>query len=485
MNDATVRLRILHTNDIHSRFEHMPAIASIIRRQRAEAGVELTVTLDIGDHIDRVHPASEGTQGQANIAVMNATGYDAATLGNNEGLTLMPDVLAQRYGEEAAFRVVLANMPETASGACPDWAVPYHIVIKSGIRVGLIGVTAPFAEFYNLLGWDARDAFDTVRHYAAELRPQVDVLVVLSHLGIRSDERMAAEIEGIDLILGGHTHHLLEEPLRIGRTVVCAAGKFGQYVGVVDLELDTATRTLRKTESRVLPVVTGEQEEDILRLIDTYQEQARLVLDRELVRLEQPLAVDWYGESQLGNVLAAGLRRWTDAEIGLVNAGQLLGGPLEGSVTAGRLLELCPSPINPCRLELTGDQLLRALEESLLPEFMNKPLYGFGFRGKVLGTLCLDGLTVEYDPDGEPMASVRSVCVGSELLQPARSYTVGTIDMFTFGIGYLSIAEGTRAEFFLPEFLRDVLLAQLHDEAALRDSVRTRWIPIDARKTAF
>ncbi|AEI39747.1 bifunctional metallophosphatase/5'-nucleotidase [Paenibacillus mucilaginosus] len=483
MTDTTVRLRVLHTNDIHSHFEHMPSIASIIRTQRAEAGEDHTLTLDIGDHIDRVHPATEGTQGRANIAVLNAIGYDAVTLGNNEGLTLQPEILSRRYGEEAAFPVVLANMPEMASGTHPAWAVPYHIVVKSGIRVGLIGVTAPFAEFYNLLGWDVRDAVETVRRLSRELRPQVDVLVVMSHLGIRSDERMAAEIEGIDLILGGHTHHLIEEPLRIGRTAVCAAGKFGQYVGVVDLELDTASREIRKVESRVLASVTGEEAGDITSLIASYSEQASRVLDREVVRLDRPLSVDWYGESQLGNVLAAGLRRRTGAEIGLVNAGQLLGGPLQGSVTAGRLLELCPSPINPCRMKLTGAQLLRALEESLLPEYMDKPLYGYGFRGKVLGTLCVDGMTIDYDPQGEPGAKIHSVFVGTEPLEPARAYTVGTIDMFTFGIGYLSISEGTERKFYLPEFLRDVLLKQLHDKAVLQDSSRLRWIRLDARRS--
>lgn len=461
----------------------MPSIASIIRGQRAEAGEDHTVTLDIGDHIDRVHPVSEGTQGRANVAVLNAVGYDAVTLGNNEGLTLQPDILSERYGEEAVFKVVLANMPEMATGALPGWAVPYHILVKSGIRVGLIGVTAPFTEFYNLLGWDMQDAFDTVRRLSSELRPRVDVLIVLSHLGIRSDERMAAEIDGIDLILGGHTHHLIEEPLRISGTAVCAAGKFGQYVGVVDLELDPASRQIRTVESRVLAAVTGEEAPDIAALIASYSEQAGLVLDREVVRLERPLTVDWYGESQLGNVLAAGLRRRTGAEIGLVNAGQLLGGPLQGSVTAGRLLQLCPSPINPCRMKLTGAQLLQALEESLLPEFMDKPLYGFGFRGKVLGTLCVDGMSISYDPQGEPMAKIHSVYVGTQPLEPARSYVVGTIDMFTFGIGYLSISQGTERQFFLPEFLRDVLLEQLHDKVVLQESSRLRWIRTDARRS--
>lgn len=471
-----IRLRVLHTNDIHSHFEQMPRIASIIGRLRQEAGEEQTLSLDIGDHIDRMRPETEGTGGLANIALLNAIGYDAVTLGNNEGLTCTPDVLNELYGKHLRSKAVIANLRDAETGSLPSWASPYAIFHKSGIQIGLIGVTACFPDFYRLLGWDVTDPFEAISLLAAELRPKVDVLIVMSHLGLRNDERMAAEIPGIDLILGGHTHHLLEDPIRSGRTLICAAGKFGQYVGVVDLELDAVSKRLLHAEGGVKAVAGFEEEESIRLQIETFAVMAKASLDREVVRLDCDLGVDWYGESRLGNLLAAGLRDWVGAEIGLVNAGQLLGGLPQGSVSAGTLLELCPSPINPCRMKLSGAQLLKALEESLLPEFIHKPLHGFGFRGKVLGTLCVDGMTIEYDPESEPYSRILAVRVGTETLELNRLYTVGTIDMFTFGIGYLSIAEGLEPEFFLPEFLRDVLLKELHDAKAMKDSNRKRWV---------
>ncbi|MDT2238225.1 5'-nucleotidase C-terminal domain-containing protein [Paenibacillus larvae] len=69
-----------------------------------------------------------------------------------------------------------------------------------------------------------------------------------------------------------------------------------------------------------------------------------------------PLKNDWYAASPLGNLLADSLRRFTRTELSLVNAGQLLGGLEAGSVTKGRLLEICPSPINPCRIKLRGNK---------------------------------------------------------------------------------------------------------------------------------
>ncbi|MEC0210766.1 bifunctional UDP-sugar hydrolase/5'-nucleotidase [Paenibacillus ehimensis] len=474
MNER-MRLRVLHTNDIHSHFEQMPRIASVLRRLRAEAGEERTLTLDIGDHIDRMRPETEGTDGRTNIAVLNASGYEAVTLGNNEGLSYTQDVLSELYGRQASFTTVICNLPASATGELPPWAVPYHIVRKAGLRIGLIGVTACFPEFYNLLGWDVREPFDVVPPLVRQLRPQVDVLIVMSHLGLRNDERMAAEVPGIDLILGGHTHHLLEEPLRVGGTLVCATGKFGQYVGVVDLEWDPAEQRVAHAEASVQAVAIEPEDEEIRSLIREYGSRAASELDREVARLPVELPFDWYGESPLGNLLAGGLRRWMGAEIGLVNAGQLLGGLPQGPVSAGMLLQLCPSPINPCRMRLTGTQLLRALEESLLPEFMDKPLYGYGFRGKVLGTLCVDGLTVQYDPEGADYAKIRAVDVGGKPLEAEREYLVGTIDMFTFRIGFTSLGEGTEPQFFLPEFLRDVLLRELRDEASLHHSFSRRW----------
>ncbi|WP_231570973.1 5'-nucleotidase C-terminal domain-containing protein [Gordoniibacillus kamchatkensis] len=173
--------------------------------------------------------------------------------------------------------------------------------------------------------------------------------------------------------------------------------------------------------------------------------------------------------------MASGLRAWTAAEIGLVNAGQATAGLPAGRVTRARLLELCPGPINPCRMRLRGAHIRRALEEALLPEFTGKEIRGFGFRGKVLGTLALDGITVEAELDRPAYERIVRAAVGGGELEDEREYVVGTIDMFTFGAGYLSLSHGTHVEYMVPELLRDVLAGQLRDAAALRDSTAPRW----------
>jgi 2',3'-cyclic-nucleotide 2'-phosphodiesterase (5'-nucleotidase family) len=223
-----------------------------------------------------------------------------------------------------------------------------------------------------------------------------------------------------------------------------------------------------------------EEHPDAAAIIGGYQEAGVRRLSRVVTRLSAPLPARAERESPLGNLLAAGLRRWTDAEIGIVNAGQLLGGLAAGDVTAGDLHALCPSPINPCRMKLSGAAVRFALEQSLLVEYIDKPIRGFGFRGSVLGTLAVDGLEIRWNPDGPPHAKILTITVNGEPFDNDRQYSVGTIDMFTFGVGYETIKNGTDIRFFLPEFIRDVLAAELQDPAALVDCRRSRWNMIDA-----
>ncbi|MEF3302303.1 bifunctional metallophosphatase/5'-nucleotidase [Paenibacillus sp. GYB003] len=472
------KLVLLHTNDIHSHFERMPRIAEALRRLRTKHAAGDPLVIDCGDHMDRMRPETEGSAGLANIAVLNATGYDLVVPGNNEGLTMTPDMLAAAYAERRGYSVVCGNLLESATGRPPAWMEPYRIVERGGIRVGVIGLTAYYPDFYSLLGWTVAEPIETAARLTERLRPDVDVLVVVSHLGINNDKAMAERIDGIDIIIGSHTHHLLEQPLHYAGTYIAAAGCFGKYVGELEFAYDADSGALRLIDGGCRDTDGFPPDPGIEELIRAEERASRSRLERAAAVLDKPIDIRWETESGLGNLLASGIRRWTNAEIGIVNAGQILQSLPAGEVTLYKLLEICPSPINPCLVRLSGEQIRRALEESLLDEFTRKPLKGFGFRGKVLGTLCLSGVRVEYAADGEPYGKIRSVTVNGEPLDPLRLYEVGTIDMFTFGIGYMSLGQGETVAYYLPEFIRDVLRAQLGDEEEIRRSGVPRWFSI-------
>lgn len=465
---------LLHTNDIHSHFEQMPKIAEVIRQRKAANQADHVLTIDCGDHMDRARMETEGSEGMANIDVMNATGYDYAVLGNNEGLTFTPDMLQQLYSQ-ADFTVLGSNMVEQLTDMTPPWLKIHDIVSKDGIRIGLIGLTVPFTAFYELLGWQLLSPFQTAATIVDRLRPQVDVLIVISHLGVMNDEKLAQEIEGIDIILGAHTHHLFEQPVLMNGTYLCAAGKFGQHVGEVELFFDQY-KQLTHVSGRCIDVNSYSDHPQIDELIEEHKLKCTVNLNEPVTILKESLTVDLQRETRLGNMMAAGLRKWTNAEIGLVNSGQMLQGLPRGVVTKGDLHKLCPSPVNPCKMLLRGEHLWKALEEALITEFQQKEIRGFGFRGERLGILCLDGLRIEYSDKAKNYQKIEQIIVNGIPLDLGKDYSVGTIDMFTFGVGYTSIREGHQVEFFLPEFLRDVLYHELRDESAIHLGKNKHWI---------
>jgi len=477
MTKPNVTITLLHTNDIHSHFEEASRIAYYVAQARGAIDPDELILVDCGDFLDRARMETEGTQAAVNRAALERMGYDAVALGNNEGLSYTPSELESILGG-MTIPYVCANMKLRGTGFPPSWMIPSMTLVKKGIKIGLIGLTAPFNDYYRLLGWEVADPIEAVKSEAERLRPEVDALILLSHLGLRQDERIAAAVEGIDLILGGHTHHLLETPQIVGSTAICAAGKFGAYIGRLELEFGEGNKLLKVTGG-CLATEEFPASPELDKLIEDYGERAKLKMQRHIAKLSESLESRHDAETPLPTLLASAVRRLTGAEIGLVNAGQLLEGLPAGEVTEETIHAICPSPINPCTIRLRGDLILRSLEESLLPDFQNKEIRGFGFRGRVLGMLCLDGLEATADLKRDPYRRIREVRVNGEILDEKREYVVGTLDMFTFGVGYLGLKEGRDVRYFLPEFIRDVLSDALNDTGLVEASRSPRWRFLD------
>lgn len=475
-------LTILHTNDIHSHFEKMGAISAMIHEavdQSSSHGE--VVVFDIGDHMDRMAVETEGTLGGANVDVINLTGYDAITIGNNEGLTFTEDVLTLAYAG-VKCPVVCGNLRIQSTGEPPNWLEPYYIMNKGEIRIGLLGATAPFNAFYELLGLTALDPLETLQDQVAVIREQVDIVILLSHLGLMMDERIAETIEGIDVILGGHTHHVLKEPLIINDTVVCGAGKYGQYVGKVTLKRANGQHRFSLVSGGCCPVNDQLLDEQVTAAILRHREQAEIKLSRTIAITDRELPIHWDKESPFANLLAQAVRKFTGAELSIVNAGQLMGPLPEGNITEGMLHFLCPSPINACTMQLKGSDLRKALEQSLLPEYYDLVFKGFGFRGYQMGILCLDGAEVYYDDSLPAYHKITEIRIQGSLLDEERFYSVGTLDMFTFNIGYESLSLGSELSFRLPEFIRDLVGTELQRPRSLDESFIPRWHSVAVAK---
>ena len=239
------KIIIYHTNDLHSHFEYWPRIEQEIKKQQIvhKKLKETMLLFDIGDHIDRFHPYTEALLGKGNIRLLNECGYDGITIGNNEGITLPHDDLDTLY-DEAKFDCIVANIYHE-DGTRPKWAKPYVIYeTMNGTKIGVIGVTVNFTSFYKPLKWKVTDPFDELEYWIPIVNKQSDLLIVLSHLGLSEDERMAEQFSDIDIILGAHTHHVLPEGKLINNSLLCCTGKYGMNLGRVDIHFDTNCRKI-------------------------------------------------------------------------------------------------------------------------------------------------------------------------------------------------------------------------------------------------
>ncbi len=408
--------------------------------------------------MDRFHPITEATRGKANVQLLNSLKYDAITIGNNEGITLSYEELNVLY-ENAHFPVLTANLFEKG-GERPSWLQPYTIISTSnGFRIGVIGVTVHFMIFYELLGWRIVPPFEMLGQLVPEVRKQADVVVLLSHLGINDDELIAQQVPGIDVILGAHTHHLLPNGKWINNTLLCGAGKYGQYVGSVKLCINEGKFA---AEASVIDVSSCSECKDTKQTLAMLEEESVQRLEKEVVvELQEDLPLQWFTPSPFAQLLASALKEWCDGDIGMVNAGVLLEPLYKGIVTKKDLHRICPHPINPCKVYLRGDELKEVILQAHTEKMKHLEVRGFGFRGKVMGQMVYDGVELEMETMSDGSEHIRHILINGKELEHDRKYAVATIDMFTFGHLYPEIHRAPQKMYYMPEFLRDLLAWKL------------------------
>nr|WP_255266958.1 bifunctional UDP-sugar hydrolase/5'-nucleotidase [Bacillus cereus] len=460
MNKETI-IHLYHTNDIHSHFENWPQISRFVqeeKKRRQKAG-ESVFTLDIGDHVDRFHHITEATNGQGNTKLLNEALYDYVTIGNNEGITLAKEHLEHLY-DEANFEVLVANLFER-DGTRPTWGKPYKLhTTTDGITIAFIGLTVAYPDFYEMLDWHIEDPIAHLELILEEVKEKADVTVVLSHLGKNEDEYMAEHYD-IDVILGAHTHHLFGHGVLVNKTLLCCAEKWGRYVGHVQLTVNKETKQVVKKDGRALCTKELKVSSEPLPTIEVLEEESTCIMGEPVIELKEPLPIDWFKETPFSSMLARALKEWCNAEIGMVNAGVLLEGLNEGIVTRRDIHRICPHPINPCALKVKGKTLREIILKARRPNMESLEVKGLGFRGKVMGKMIYDGIEVIPDTIPGNKILLQDVLINGESLELERIYTVGTIDMFTFGYLYPELSTLSDKQYFMPELLRDVLAKML------------------------
>jgi 2',3'-cyclic-nucleotide 2'-phosphodiesterase (5'-nucleotidase family) len=252
-----MRLTLLHFNDLHARLDQLPRLFTLIQSERARARNEGRAVLlfDCGDSSDPAIWESDVTLGRANYALLEAMGVDAGVIGNNE---------AGRWGRRGLeaiatsthFPLLAANLVDSAhpEQVAVSGLKPSTLVELDGFALGLIGLTAVFPQIYAPFGYTSTDPLAALQCEIAHLQAQgARALVVLSHLGLPADTDLARECPAVAVILGGHTHTVLETPVRVGGVILAQAGEHGRYLGQLDLDLDPTSGRVQNFSGHLIP----------------------------------------------------------------------------------------------------------------------------------------------------------------------------------------------------------------------------------------
>jgi 5'-nucleotidase/UDP-sugar diphosphatase len=222
-----VEIRILHVNDFHGFAEaykplgsdellggiaYLAAKANELRKEKP------SLLLSAGDMIQGNNWANL-FQGESVIEWMNEMRFDAMVLGNHE-FDFGQEVLKKRISE-VRFPILGANVEGV------ERLKPYVIKELKGIKVALIGVVTEDVPLSthprNVAGLNFISPMKIIEKYIKELKNKVDVMVVLSHSGYPADRMLAEKVEGIDVIVGGHSHTKITKPVKVGNTIIVQA----------------------------------------------------------------------------------------------------------------------------------------------------------------------------------------------------------------------------------------------------------------------
>lgn len=411
---ASETIHLLHTNDVHSHLENWPRIQRFLLDQQAQ-DVQC-LTFDIGDAIDRLHPLTDATMGKGNVALMNAVHYDAVTIGNNEGLVLPHEAMATLY-EQANFDVVVSNLKTLPDLTQPAWAKPYKILTTTqGTRIGVLGLTAPYTLTYPALGWQPEPVDATIDRLLPVLQAQADVVILLSHLGLPTDEELAEKYP-IDVIIGAHTHHLLEHGKMVNGTLLAAAGRYGNHVGEITLTLENHQVTAQT--ARVTPTYEMAEADDDFQMIHGWLQTGQTLLKKQVIT---QIPRDISADEQSYDALRA-LKAYFGVSIAMVSTGMFVDDLPAGVLSDYELLESMPHAINPMLMTLTGADIVQMLSEitDQQARLATLAIKGSGFRGKTFGYLRFNGL--DHDAKGQ-------IWLAGEKLVLDQTYQIATLDHY-------------------------------------------------------
>ncbi len=373
------------------------------------------IALDNGDTIHGTYPAVK-SKGEVMIPILNSMVFDAWTA--HWDFAYGPEHLMD-FSEELDYPLLAINCyREDTDQLVFD---PYKIVDKNGTKVGLIGIAATIVDktmpdhfskgIYFTLGKKE------LPKYIHELKEKgVDLIVVFAHLGYPQELKLAKEVDGIDVLISGHTHNRVYDPAEVNGTLIIQSGCHGSFIGRLDLELEEGSITGYK--HRLVEI--SEQinpDEEVQEMVDEAKKPHKDMLNEVVGETEIGLARDRVMETTMDNLLLKAMIEVSGAEMAFSN-GWRYGSPIPpGKITVEDLWKIMPvnPPISKC--QITGQELWDMIEEDLELTFSKNSYKQMGGYVK----RCY-GINVYFKVENPRGNRIQEFFVGNKRLNKDKTY---------------------------------------------------------------
>ena len=385
----TKRFTILHSNDMHGDFlaevqgaegnliGGLALLSSYINKVRQEE--ENVLYVISGDMLQGSMIDSE-YRGISTIEIMNYLSPDVVTLGNHEVDYGLPHLLFLE--KMANFPIVNANL--YISKYNRRLMRPYVVLNVAGFDIMFIGIITEavlqslrtdqqIATFISL-----EDASQEVGKICNAYKGEdIDLTVLLTHIGFESDQELAALLRpewGVDMIIGGHSHTILEQPALVDDILIAQAGTGTDQIGRFDIVVDDDTNSIVEWKWQLIPIDSSiaEPDEDLRRFIDSFKTEVdrkyNVVVCRFAQKLTHPRREE---ETALGNLFADIFARRAQADAMFLGSGSIRGTELGPLVTLGDLRSIFAFDDTLFKLTVTGAQLKKVFSHIMRAENRN------------------------------------------------------------------------------------------------------------------
>jgi len=375
---ASQQITILAINDMHANIDYFPQFAAIIDSFRSLYPDLLLLSAgdnQTGNPINDQYPE----KGLPIIELMNAVGFNLSVVGNHE-FDSQPAGF-RNLQQKARFPFICANMK--APDSLGYQIEPYKLfTLKNGLKVAVLGLLhinpngIPDTHPDNVKGILFRSPVETAKDYM-HLKDQSDLFVILSHYGFENDVMLAMTLpEGVDLIIGGHSHSRVEKKLFFNNIIITQAENKLKYATLIKVEV-LADGSLQRDMELINIRAFGKKEAKIQAMVDRYNDNPKLNAVLATSTDEFPTY------EALGYLMADALRWGAKSDIALVNPGGVRIDYLpKGDFRILDVFRLDPFGNEMVLFKLSGKEMV-ALMKAAYPIDEKKPLYVAGIRTRL------------------------------------------------------------------------------------------------------